>query len=235
MGYRVEELAASRGVSVDTIRYYQGLGLLPPPRRDGRVVLYSDAHLLRLDRIRELADSGFTLRQIGDLVDQASVDTAGDPLLAALAGQRPASATLSLVDLAERTGVAEPLLRLSVDAGLLSPVQQDGEERFDEEQAAMVETAGRLLQSGVDLEPLIVLATTHAANIESLVAQAVALYRAAVDAQPGVDRAQVAKELEALVPAVTRLVAGHFSRALVDHVAMILVENQPSGDGAIES
>ena len=226
MAYRVEELAASGGVSVDTVRYYQGLGLLPPPRRDGRVVLYSDDHLHRLGRIRELAESGFTLRQIGDLVDPPNGGSSGDPLLAALADQRPASPILSFSDLEQRSGVAEPLLRFAVAAGLLEPDLEQGEERFDEEQAAMVATAGRLLDSGVDLDPLIQLATTHAAHIESLVEQGVALYRSAVDAQPSVDRAAVAAEIQALVPAVTRLVADHFSRALVDHMARTIADDR---------
>jgi DNA-binding transcriptional MerR regulator len=222
MTYRVEQLAVSGGVSVDTIRYYQGLGLLPPPRRKGRVALYDEIHLLRLGRIRELADSGFTLRQIGDLVESGNGDT--DPLLEVLVDQRPSSATLSLAEMAERTGVAQPLLRLGINAGLVHPTMVDGREMFDEGQAAMVETVGRLLESGVDFEPLIGLATAHAANIEALVVDAVALYRSAVDSQEGVDRRRIAREIEALVPAVTRLVSDHFSRTLVEHVAALVTD-----------
>ena len=95
MTYRVEELAVSGGVSVDTIRYYQGLGLLQPPRRAGRVALYDESHAHRLGRIRELADSGFTLRQIGELVERAGRNGEGDPLLEVLAKQRPAPATMT--------------------------------------------------------------------------------------------------------------------------------------------
>ena len=217
MSYRVEELAASGGVSVDTVRYYQGLGLLDPPRRDGRVAVYSDGHLARLGRIRELAESGFTLRQIGELVESANGDA--DPLLAALAAQAPSRPSLTLAELSARSGVAEPLLRLGIDAGLLQPIQVDGEDRFDDEQADMVSTVGRLLSSGVDLEPLIALATTHASNIENLVSRAVDLYRAAVSAQPDRDRERIAEEIQALVPAVTRLVAEHFSRTLVERAS----------------
>ena len=230
MTYRVEELAISGGVRVDTVRYYQGLGLLPAPVHEGRVALYDDAHLRRLGRIRELADSGFTLRQIGDLVESGNGEA--DPLLEALVDQLPAQATLSLADLEARTGVAEPLLRLSINTGLLRPTFVDGGERFDEGQAAMVETVGRLLESGVDLEPLIELATTHAASIESLVAAAVALYRAAVDSEEGVDRQRIARDVEALVPAVTRLVADHFSRTLVDHVAALVDDSGASEERA---
>jgi hypothetical protein len=34
---RVEEVARRAAVSVDTIRFYQKRGLLPPPRRAGRI------------------------------------------------------------------------------------------------------------------------------------------------------------------------------------------------------
>ena len=52
MEYRIEQLARAAGVAVDTIRFYQGKGLLEPPRRDGRVTWYGDGHLERLRRIR---------------------------------------------------------------------------------------------------------------------------------------------------------------------------------------
>lgn len=227
MTYRVEELAISGGVSVDTVRYYQGLGLLPAPIHEGRIALYDEAHVHRLGRIRELADSGFTLRQIGDLVDNGDTD----PLLEALVDQRP-QANLSLAELEARTGVAEPLLRLGINTGLLRPTMVGGEERFDEGQEAMVNTAGRLLESGVDLEPLVALATAHAANIESLVADAVALYRVAVDSDDGSDRQRIARDIEALVPAVTRLVSDHFSRTLIDHVAGLVDDSRADRERA---
>lgn len=220
MAYRVEELAASGGVSVDTIRYYQSLGLLDPPRREGRVAFYTDRHLVRLGRIRELAESGFTLRQIGELVDGSNGDV--DPLLAALASQAPSGARMSRKELAERSGVDDDMLRIGIEAGLLQPRIVDGAERFDDEQAGMVSTVGRLLRSGVDLGRLVALATTHAANIESLVTEAVALYREAVEAQPELDRDRIADEIRALVPAVTRLVADHFNRTLVSRAAELV-------------
>ena len=229
MGYRVEQLAASGGVSVDTVRYYQGLGLLEPPRRQGRVALYQRSHVLRLARIRELADSGFTLRQIGDLVDRSNGD--GDPLLEALLTQAPSRATMSIGDLAADTGVAIPLLRVGIDAGLIQPTVIEGVERFDKEQAEMVATVGRLLESGVDLEPLVSVATEHEANIDALVKEAVRLYRAAIASQPDRDRVRIAGEIQALLPAVTRLVADHFSRKLVEH-ASELVDHEAVGRAA---
>src|SRR5436305_1643105 len=43
--YRIDELAREAGTTVRNVRAYQDRGLLPPPRRSGRVGLYTDAHL----------------------------------------------------------------------------------------------------------------------------------------------------------------------------------------------
>src|SRR5260370_865182 len=64
MEYRIEQLARAAGVAVDTIRFYQGKGLLEAPRREGRVTWYGDAHLDRLRRIRDLQQRGFPLTVI---------------------------------------------------------------------------------------------------------------------------------------------------------------------------
>ncbi|MGH9074678.1 MAG: MerR family transcriptional regulator, partial [Acidimicrobiales bacterium] len=61
---RVDQLAARAEVSVDTIRFYQARGLLPPPRRQGRVAWYDVTHLERLDRIRRLQEQGLSLATI---------------------------------------------------------------------------------------------------------------------------------------------------------------------------
>ena len=60
----VGALAAAAEVSVDTVRYYQHLGLLEPPRREGRRAVYGPSHLARMGEIRRLAAAGFTLDQI---------------------------------------------------------------------------------------------------------------------------------------------------------------------------
>lgn len=66
--YRVAELARESGTTVRNIRAYQDRGLLPPPRRHGRVALYGDAHLLRLRLIAGLLDRGYTLTSVGELL-----------------------------------------------------------------------------------------------------------------------------------------------------------------------
>ena len=50
----MEQLAAACDVSVDTVRYYQSRGLLPPPEREGRLAWYRDEHAERIREIRSL-------------------------------------------------------------------------------------------------------------------------------------------------------------------------------------
>ncbi|MGO1054973.1 MerR family transcriptional regulator [Crossiella sp. CA198] len=60
----VDELAARAGMTVRTVRFYAGKGMLPPPQLRGRVGLYGPEHLARLDLIRELQNLGFTLAAV---------------------------------------------------------------------------------------------------------------------------------------------------------------------------
>src|SRR6478672_9781198 len=66
--YRIDELAREAGTTVRNVRAYQDRGLLPPPRRSGRVGLYTDAHLARLRLIGHLLDRGYTLGNIAELI-----------------------------------------------------------------------------------------------------------------------------------------------------------------------
>lgn len=81
----MEDLSARAGVSVDTIRYYQSKGLLPAPRRQGRVAWYDDDHVDRIARVRSLQSRGFTLATIVRLVN-GELDAADEALLGELAG-----------------------------------------------------------------------------------------------------------------------------------------------------
>ncbi|MFF4319563.1 MerR family transcriptional regulator [Streptomyces sp. NPDC001568] len=66
--YRREDVARAAGVKVRNLRYYQERGLLPPPRREGRIAWYSDDHLTRLRLISDLLGRGYTVKGIGELL-----------------------------------------------------------------------------------------------------------------------------------------------------------------------
>jgi DNA-binding transcriptional MerR regulator len=63
------DLLEGAGTTVRNVRAYQDKGLLPPPRRDGRVGLYGEIHLSRLRLIARLLDRGYTLVNIAELLD----------------------------------------------------------------------------------------------------------------------------------------------------------------------
>src|SRR3954452_20488529 len=60
----IDQLAERSGISVRTIRFYAGRGLLPPPQLRGRTGLYGEDHLARLELVSELSALGFTLSAI---------------------------------------------------------------------------------------------------------------------------------------------------------------------------
>src|SRR5690348_3895688 len=77
MGLRtVGQLAKEAGVAVDTVRYYERIGLLPRRSNSGRWRRYPDETLVRLRYLREGRAVGFTLRELARLL---TLTTAGAP------------------------------------------------------------------------------------------------------------------------------------------------------------
>ena len=216
MKLRVEQLAARSGLSVDTIRYYQTRGLLAPPRREGRVAWYDEGHLERLRRVRRLAADGFSLEQIQRLLAQAAPDGA---LLEALAEEQVGSGrTFTRAELADETGLPEALLAGAERAGLMRPLDVDGESRFTEADLAMARAGLELVNGGFPLGALLDLARDHAGHVREVTERAIDLFddhvRKRPDGSPN-DPAQVVETFRVLLPQVTRLVAAHFQQTLV--------------------
>jgi len=66
----IGQLSKQAGVKVVTIRYYEGLKLMPvPPRTQANYRVYDQQQLRRLRFIRRCRDLGFTLDQIGELLN----------------------------------------------------------------------------------------------------------------------------------------------------------------------
>ncbi|MEQ1613005.1 MAG: helix-turn-helix domain-containing protein [Hyphomicrobiaceae bacterium] len=62
-------LSAETGVNIETIRYYEKIGLIPaPPRTEGRQRVYDAIHLKRLTFIRRGRELGFSLDDIRQLL-----------------------------------------------------------------------------------------------------------------------------------------------------------------------
>ena len=66
----ISQAAAASGVSAKMIRHYEAIGLVPRPRRTGanyRLYGEADVHMLRF--VRAARDLGFSMSQIGELLD----------------------------------------------------------------------------------------------------------------------------------------------------------------------
>jgi DNA-binding transcriptional MerR regulator len=67
---KIGELAARAGVKVETIRYYEKIGLLPPPlRTTANYRNYGSAQANRLAFIRQARGLGFDIADIRSLLD----------------------------------------------------------------------------------------------------------------------------------------------------------------------
>lgn len=68
----IGRMAEAAGCKVQTIRYYEQIGLLPsPPRSEGNQRLYQQADIRRLTFIRHARELGFPLQAIRDLMSLA--------------------------------------------------------------------------------------------------------------------------------------------------------------------
>lgn len=68
----IGELAARTGCKVPTIRYYEGIGMMPEPERtEGNQRRYAERHVDRLNFIRHARELGFPLNDVRTLLDLA--------------------------------------------------------------------------------------------------------------------------------------------------------------------
>jgi DNA-binding transcriptional MerR regulator len=220
MEYRIEQLARTAGIAVDTIRFYQGKGLLEAPRRDGRVTWYGEGHVERLRRIKELQLQGFTLTVIQRFL-AGELEPSDEALVAAVT-HPSAPQTLTLAELAERSGVAEPLLASLEQAGLLVPIAGAEEPVYPADDLEAIAAGMKLIAAGVPLGSLMELGKEHAAAMDRTARQAVDLFdryvRERIQAEGGETEAAERKLLHTfneLLEASGILVRHHFERTLL--------------------
>ncbi|MGH7922256.1 MAG: MerR family transcriptional regulator [Candidatus Dormibacteraceae bacterium] len=222
MEYRIEQLAQQAGVPVDTIRFYQGKGLLDPPRREGRITWYGEDHLARLRRVRGLQQRGFTLNVIRRFLAGELVGS--DEALVEAVTERTAPRTVVLDELAERSGIAAPILQSLVQSGLLVPSERgaDGEDRYPSEDVRALAAGLRIVEAGIPLGALLELGAAHARAVDRTARGAVDLFDEHVRKpllEVGGDPARAEEELvhrfAELLEASGLLVRHHFERSLL--------------------
>jgi DNA-binding transcriptional MerR regulator len=159
--YRLDDLAHAAGVTVRNVRAYAERGLLPAPRRVGRVNLYDETHLARLRLIGRLLERGYTVAHIADFI--ASWEGGHDlgqtlgleaALLAPASGELPEE--LGRPELDELFGepVEQRDLDRAVELGLLSPVG----DRYRVHRPRLLRAGAELLGVGMPLSAVLDLA-----------------------------------------------------------------------------
>lgn len=109
--FRIGDLARETGTRVVTIRYYEKIGLMPPPgRSSGNYRTYDRTAFERLRFIRRCRDLGFSLDQIRELLDLASHEERPCADVDAITAVHLAEVERKIADL---TGLAQELRRIS--------------------------------------------------------------------------------------------------------------------------
>ncbi|WP_055404082.1 MULTISPECIES: MerR family transcriptional regulator [unclassified Mycobacterium] len=112
----IGEVARQAGVAATTLRYYEQIGLVPPPVRLGGQRRYDDSVLARLEVIRLCKSAGFALEEIQLLFAD---DAPGRPASRALAEAKLAAIDAQMESLARARAVIEWGMRCtcpSIDA-----------------------------------------------------------------------------------------------------------------------
>jgi DNA-binding transcriptional MerR regulator len=163
---RIDELARRSGVTTRNIRAYRERGLLPDPKRVGRIALYGDQHLARLRIIKHLLDRGYSLANIDEMLDAweegAGIETLlGFETVVALPWSTEKSQVLTLQEVARRFSADGDELP---DAGLLMAgqelkileIQPDG--RVLVRSPRMLDAGAALLRAGLPPADIITIA-----------------------------------------------------------------------------
>jgi Cu(I)-responsive transcriptional regulator len=109
---RIGELARRTGVRVETIRWYEKAGLLKKPDRSAANYRdYDQQALARLSFVKRGRDLGFSLEQIGQLMDLTRHPTSDCATVNAIASEHLSQIEHKIADLAalrhELTGLVE--------------------------------------------------------------------------------------------------------------------------------
>ena len=73
--FKIGEISKLYGIGVDSIRYYEEIGIIKPDRSESGYRQYSIHDIWRLNVIRDLRSIGFTMEQIHEYLDHHTVSS----------------------------------------------------------------------------------------------------------------------------------------------------------------
>lgn len=117
--FKIGEFAAAAGVSRDTIRHYEHIGLLRAAARNGAGYrVYGDDELEQLQFIRLVQELGFSLEQTRELLNASNSSPAR---LAALLGAVRSKLDATKDNVERLLQIERALARLSNESAAVSP------------------------------------------------------------------------------------------------------------------
>jgi DNA-binding transcriptional MerR regulator len=220
--YRIEELAREAGIPVRTLRYYQERRLLPPPRREGRIAVYSRAHLDRLRLIAELLDRGYRLDGIEELLaaweqGRDVGELLGFEWAVTAPWSEQTDIELTRGELAELFGgqLTPDVLAEAVELGY---IEIDGD-RVTHRVPRLLEATAILVREGIPLSAIIAVSWELEAAFDRMAFAFVRLARRHLlnpmgDPPPPAELARLARTVERLRPVARTVADEHFARAM---------------------
>jgi DNA-binding transcriptional MerR regulator len=204
--YRIDDLASAAGMTTRNIRAYQSQGLLPAPRREGRVAWYSEVHLARLRLIGSLLERGYSAAHIEELIgaweggrDLSDVLGIERVLVTPFTDEVPTY--LPLREVRETLGGRARLAR----AEELGIVRREGKDRVRVERPRLLGAIGELSSMGMGVDRSLELYGTVRPLLDQIADRLVGV---AVDVLTDEQRADfdpTDEELAALVPTLERM------------------------------
>jgi DNA-binding transcriptional MerR regulator len=245
--YRIDDLARAAGTTVRNVRVYQDRGLLPPPRREGRAGIYSEAHLGRLRLIGRLLERGYTFAHIGEFFaafqsGRSMADVLGleEVLAAPWSDELPDYVTAEqLVELLGADQLTPQVLATAVEQHLVEP---DGD-RFRVPSPRLLHAGAELVRAGIPLAVVLDLSAALARDMDASAARLIGAVREhVVEPHPALQQdsreamAELAALIDRLKPLARLAMDAHLARAMEarireavqDHVEQSVLADGPA-------
>lgn len=234
--YRVDELAELAGISIDLLRSYQSRGLLPAPDHEGRVAWYDKRHLDRLRRIRELKAKGWSIRTIGEALNDRDRGLRGIVEAAVETGEDD----FDIATLAEHTGVPAAVLRSFEASGVLRPRHDArGQAAYSAADVHAMRSLLSLIGTGVPMEEFMAVADVQLAAAQRLAEGTFELFLRylrepllARSLPAKVEAERLAASLRVLIQSVGDLLAYNFGRTMLEVAQTYLDEHGTKAEQA---
>jgi len=196
--WRIDELARRSGATVDTIRFYQRDGLLPPAQRAGRSTVYGPAHLHRIEQIRDLQARHFNLAAVKALLTDSRMEI--------IQAMFTAERTLTHGELVAKAGIDDGLLQRIKDCGLLPEPSESGRTGYDRLDVDVLVTVKEMLTMGIPEDIVLFMARMYSETFAAMQQRVIALWAGSGEIDwPEEERAALMDRLGSRVPELIQL------------------------------